>query len=54
MTYKVYWRDTKSGDKAWKLSASTKKPVTLEEAQAIFNRYVNEHECEAKIKVVAK
>lgn len=50
--YKVYWRKPADGSKVWKLSSSTKKPVSLEEANNICMRYINEHNCEAKIKEV--
>lgn len=50
--YKVYWRNNKGGSRTWKLSASTKKPVTLEEAKVIYTRYTTEHDCESKIKEV--
>jgi hypothetical protein len=48
--YKVYWRNVKGGSRTWKLSASTKKPVSLDEAKIIYTRYVEVHGCEAKIK----
>ncbi len=52
MKYKVYWRGLKGSSRAWKLSASTQKPVSLEEAEEVYLRYVNKHKCEATIKCV--
>ena len=48
-TYKVYWRGI--GQRTWKLSVSSQKPVCKEDADAICSRYESKG-YETKVKEV--